>query len=69
VLAWYPAYRWHEHYLGLLKEQGNLRGNGKGKGQKLEWGKSEILMFLSGADGAVVALIIPDNGKGAKGFT
>jgi len=32
VLAWYPAYRWHELYLGLLKEQENLKGNAKEKG-------------------------------------
>jgi hypothetical protein len=32
-------------------------------------GKSEILMFLSGADEAVVVMILSDKGRGAKGFT
>jgi len=32
-------------------------------------GKSEIPMFLSGADEAVVVMIISENGRGAKGFT
>jgi hypothetical protein len=36
MLAWYPAYRWHDYYLGLLKEQGNLKGNAKEKGRKPE---------------------------------
>lgn len=38
------------------------------KKDKSPKGKSEILMFLSGADEAVVAMIFR-NGKGAKGFT
>ena len=32
-------------------------------------GKSEIPMFFSGADEAVVALILPNKRRGAKGFT
>jgi hypothetical protein len=34
VLARYPALRWHERYLGVLKEQRNLKGNVKEKGQR-----------------------------------
>jgi hypothetical protein len=32
-------------------------------------GKSEILKILSGADEAVVVMILSDKGRGAKGFT
>jgi len=32
-------------------------------------GKSEIPMFLSGADEVVVVMIFSENGKVAKGFT
>ena len=32
-------------------------------------GKSEIPKFRSGADEAVVVMILSDNGRGAKGFT
>jgi hypothetical protein len=37
MLAWYPAYRWHERYQGLLKEQKNLKRDEKGKGRKPVW--------------------------------
>jgi len=63
VLAWYPAYRWHEHYLGVLKEQRNLIGNAKGKGREPEWVSLKYRCSLSGADEVVVVLISSETGK------
>jgi hypothetical protein len=63
VFAWYPALRWHERYLGLLKEQKNLKRNAKGKRAKTCIGKPEIPMFFSGADEVVVVMIASETGQ------
>jgi hypothetical protein len=48
LLAWYPALRWHEHYPGLLEEQGNLKENVKGKGRKPELASLKYRRFFQG---------------------
>lgn len=54
---WYPAYRWHDPYLGSFTEQGNLSERWKEKRLKTRRARLKVSILHLGADEVVVVLI------------